>query len=445
MANDFNPYIPEWWAMGALAVLNENLITLPLFNRDYSDSFARGGQIINTRRPWKMTATRKAKSSPIVAQDVGADNVAIPLDQHVYNSFSVHDLDQQWSMEDLIATYLRPAGFALAKTADSIVLAQAAQFLLAGNVVGTPTQSVYENIVDGRVKMDNQLAPSEGRNMIVNPLTEGKLLKDKVLYQVNTSGGSGALRNGQVGDLSGIGLFKTQNLISNPLLTTATGVQTLTTTAASLANTATVTGNQTTVATVVGDWVSIGGIPYKVTAIVGGSDPRTFTLNRNLTQPVASGDKLYVYKGCTLNASYAVGYSEEIVLAPAANQYTPSAGDFVDIKGKLYGVVAVNTANSLLLDRPLEDAVVAGTDLVRTVPPGNYNWLAQRDALTVVLRTLAPTKPGTGALSAVASYNGLGVRAQMWYSGVNQTMQISLDFLMGIKVLDTNMGALVVS
>lgn len=445
MANDFNPYIPEWWAMGALAMLNESLVTLPLFNRDYSESFARGGQIINTRRPHKMTATRKAKTSDIVAQDVGADNIAIPLNQHIYNSFTVHDLDQQWSMEDLIGTYLRPAGFALAKTADSIVLAQAAQFLLAGNLTGTPTQSVYENIVDGRVKMDNQLAPPDGRNMILNPLTEGKLLKDKVIYQQYSSGTTAALRNGQVGDLSGISLFKTQNLISNPLVSSATGVLTLTTTSASLANTNTVVGNQTSPAIVVGDWLSIGGIPYKVTVVTGGSDPRTYTLNRVLSQPVASGATLFVFKGVTLNASYAFGYSEEIVIAPAANQYTPSAGDFVDIKGKLYGIVAVNTANTLLLDRPLEDAVVAGTDLIRTVPPGNYNWLAQRDALTVVLRSLAPTKPGTGALSAVASYNGLGVRAQMWYNGVKQSMQISLDFLMGIQVLDLNMGTIVVS
>lgn len=444
MANDFNPFIPEWWAMGALAMLNESLVTLPLFNRDYSSAFASGGQIINTRRPHKMTATRKAKTSDIVAQDVGADNVAIPLDQQIYNSFTVHDLDQQFSMEDLISTYLRPAGFALAKAADAVVLAQAAQFLLAGNVVGTPTQSTYENIVDARAKMDLQLAPPDGRNLVINPSTEAKLLKDKVLYQVNTSGGSATLRNGQVGQLSNIDLFKTQNLISNPLLTGATGVQTLTTNAASLVNTNQFTTTaQSTVATAVGDWVSIGGIPYKVTAVTG-SGPYTFTVNRNLTVAIASGDKIYAYKGVIFNAGYAAGYAEEVVINPQANQYSPSLGDWVDIKGKLYGIIGNSATNTYLLDRPLEDAVTT-SDKIQTIPPGSYNWLAQRDAVTVVLRTLAPTRPGTGVLSAVASYNGLGVRAQMWYNGTKQQMQVSLDFLMGIKVLDTNMGCVVVS
>lgn len=445
MANDFDAFNPTWWAMGTLAVLNETLVALPLFNRDYSEVFAKGGQVINTRRPRKMTATRKAKSSDIVPQDVGADNVPVTLDQQIYNSFTVHDLDQQWSMEDLISTYLRPAGFALAKTADSVVLAQAAQFLLAGNVAGVPSQKVYENIVDARALMDNNLADSDGRNLILAPNTEAKLLKDQVLYQVNTSGGSRTLRNGEVGNLVGADLFKTQNLVQNILDTTATGVLTLTLTSAANKGATQFAANQTTPTTAVGDWVSIQGVPYKITAVAGGADPRTFTVNRPLHAALASGDKVYSVKGTTLNASYTAGYGETVVLAPAANQYTPKQGDWVDIKGKLYGIVSVPAANTYLLDRNLEDSVTAGVDLVQTVPPGAYSFMAQRDSLTVVLRNLAPTRPGTGCLSAIASYNGLGVRAQMWYNGTKQTMQVSLDFLMGIKVLDTNMGCVMVS
>lgn len=445
MANNFDPFVPEWWAMGTLAVLNEALVAVPLFNKDFSETFAKGGQVINTRRPNKMTATRKHKTTDIVAQDVGAENVPVKLDQQIYNSFVVHDLDQQHSMEDLIATYLKPAGFALAKTADSIVLAQAAQFLLAGNVAGVPSQKVYENIVDARALMDNNLADSNGRNLILAPNTEAKLLKDNVLYQVNTSGGTRTLRNGEVGDLVGSSLFKTQNLVQNTLDTAATGVLTLTLTAAANKGATQIVANQTTPTTVAGDWVSIEGVPYKVTAVAGGVDPRTFTLNRPLHAALAIGAKAYAVKGTTLNASYALDHGEVIVLAPAANQYTPKVGDWVDIKGKLYGIVASPAANTYLLDRNLEDAVVAGTDLVQTVPSGAYSFMAQRDAMTIVLRNLAPTRPGTGALSAVASYNGLGVRAQMWYNGTKQTMQVSLDFLMGIKVLDTDMGCVMVS
>lgn len=444
MANNFDPFVPEWWAMGTLAVLNEVLVAVPLFNKDYSEQFAKGGQVINTRRPNKMTATRKHKATDITAQDVGAENVPIKLDQHIYNSFVVHDLDQQYSMDDLIATYLRPAGFALAKMADAVVLAQAAQFLLAGNVAGNPSAKTYDNIVDTRALMDDNLAPPEGRNLILNPQTEARLLKDQVLYQVNTSGGSRTLRNGEVGDLLGSSLFKTQNLVNNVLDTSATGVLTLTLTSAVVKGATTFAANQTTPTTVAGDWVQIDGVPYKVTAVAGGVDPRTFTVNRPIHTALAVGAKVYSVKGTTLNASYSLDHGEVIVLAPAANQYTPKVGDWVDIKGKLYGIVANDAANTYLLDRNLEDAVTAGVDLVQTVPPGQYSFMGQRDCMTIVLRNLAPTRAGTGALSAVASYNGLGVRAQMWYNGTKQQMQVSLDFLMGIKVLDTDMGAVMV-
>lgn len=445
MSNNFDPFIPEWWAMGALAMLNESLVAVPLFNKDFSEAFARGGQIINTRRPHKMTATRKHKDTDIAAQDVSADNIAVPLDQQIYNSFTVHDLDQQWSMADLMSTYLKPAGFALAKMADSIVLAQAAQFLLAGNVTGDPAASrVFNNLVDARALMDTNLAPEEGRNLILNPTLEAKLLKDQYLTRVDNSGSSGALRKGQVGELLNMGMFKTQNLISNTVASGATGATTLTANAAVAVGATTFTTTaQSGVATVANDWVSIAGIPYKVTA-VSGSGPYSFTINRAVTVAAASGAVFTVLKGNSISTSYSAGHGEEIVLSSSANQYVPKVGDWVDILGKLYGIVQNRTTNTYLLDRPLEDAVTS-SDKFQTVPPGNYSLLAQRDALTIVLRTLAPTKPGTGCLSAVATYNNLGVRAQMWYNAVKQTMQVSLDFLMGVKLLDADMGAVVVS
>lgn len=446
MANDFNPFIPEWWAMGALAVLNEALVAVPLFNQDYSAQFAKGGQIINTRRPSKMTATRKHKNTPITQQDVGAENVPIALDQHVFNSFEVYDLDQNWSMEELISEFLRPAGFALAKIADSVVLAQRVAFLKAGNVAGTSTQAVYDNIVDARTLMDNNLAPEDGRRLIIDPYTQGSMLKDRLLIQEYSAGSTQALRAGIVGNIVGVDSFKTQNLRSNAWNANTTGVMTLTNKAAILAGaTSFQTAAQSSPAVTAGDWVLIAGVPYKVTNVAGSGDPYTFTLDRAVTTPLATTLSVYAFKGVTLTQDYPAGWGEPVSITPAANQYTPGVGDLIEINNVGYGIVAINTTNQLLLDRPLEVGVTAASHKVQTIPPGHYNFLAQRDSMTVVLRTLAPTRPGTGVLSGVASYNGLSVRAQMWYDPDYQKMKVSLDFLMGIKVLDTDMGAIVVS
>lgn len=444
MANTFDPFIPQWWANGALAILNEALVAVPLVNKDFSDQFAQGGQIVNTRRPRKMTATRKHKTTAIASQDVGADNVAIPLDQHIYNSFTVHDLDQQFSMQDLITVYLAPAGFALARMADRVVLGQMAQFLYAGNVAGTSANRVYENIVDTRTLMDNNLAYEDGRHLILNPTTEGKLLKDANLITQYAAGTTQALRNGIVGNLVGVDLYKTQNLFQLALNTGATGVTSLIVLAAKSVGATTFSSTaQSGVATAAGDWLIIAGQPYEV-ASVSGSGPYAFVLTKALRVDIATSAVAYVFKPQTVSTDYAVAWAEPIVLSPQSNEYSPQIGQMVKINGFVYTVIDVPAANTILLDRPLEALITAASHKVASIPNGAYSLAFHRDAMTVAIRPLAPTKAGAGALSAIASANGLTVRAQMWYNGSSQNMQISLDFLMGIKVLDLNLGAVMV-
>lgn len=444
MSNAFDPFIPEWWAMGALAILNEKLVAVPLVNKDFSEQFASGGQTVNTRRPRKMTATRKHKTTAITAQDVGADNVAIPLNQHIYNSFTVHDLDQQFSMADLIQTYLAPAGFALARMADRVVLGQMAQFLHAGNIAGTSANRVYENVVDTRALMDNNLAYEDGRHLILNPNTEAKLLKDANLITQYAAGTTQALRNGIVGNLVGVDLYKTQNLFQLALNTGATGVTSLIVLAAKSVGALTFQATaQSSVATAAGDWLIIAGQPYEV-ASVAGSGPYTFTLTKALRVDIATSAVAYVFKPVTVSTDYAAAWGEAIVLSVQSNEYTPQVGQMVKINGNVYTVIDVPVAGSILLDRPLDTVLTAASHKVFSIPNGSYSFAFHRDCMTVVIRPLAPTKAGAGALSAVASANGLTVRAQMWYSGSSQNMQVSLDFLMGIQTLDTNLGAIMV-
>lgn len=442
MANDFSAFIPEWWAMGALAILNENLVTLPLVNKDFSDQFASGGQVVNTRRPNKMVATRKHQATGIAAQDVSATNVVVPLNQQIYNSFVVQDLDQQWSMADLMQTYLAPAGFALAKMADQIVLGQAARFLYAGNVVGRSDQTVYQNIVDARVLMDNNLAYQENRHLVTSPFVEGLMLKDNTLIQQYSAGTTQALRAGIVGNLVGVDLYKTQ--ISPANTVSSTGSATGTVAAATLVGATSFTANQTSPTFAAGDWIKLRGQPFKITAVAGGADPRTVTVGRAIPFALTTSDTFVLCKACTVSTNYVAGWAEPIVLAPSS-EYVPAEGNFVEINGNAYAVVRVTAANTVLLDRPLETVITAASHKMATIPPGNYSFMFHRDCMTVAIRPLAQTRAGAGVLSAVANYNGLTVRAQMWYNGTTQTMQVSLDFLMGTQVLDTNLACVVCS
>ena len=61
--------------------------------------------------------------------------------------------------------------------------------------------------------------------------------------------------------------------------------------------------------------------------------------------------------------------------------------------------------------------------------------------MALVNRPLALPIPGTGARAGVANWNGLSMRVVMTYDGNKQGHLVTVDTLLGIKVLDTNLGA----
>jgi hypothetical protein len=145
------------------------------------------------------------------------------------------------------------------------------------------------------------------------------------------------------------------------------------------------------------------------------------------------------------SGGYAAGWQKALTVDTFS--VAPKVGQFVT-----FGVTDTTTvytimqasSTSILLDRPLE-AAVADNDKVNLGPAGSYNLAFHRDAMTLVVRPLIPPRAGTGALSATVNYNGLSIRATITYDGTKQGHLITLDFLCGIKVLDTNLGAVLLA
>jgi hypothetical protein len=149
----------------------------------------------------------------------------------------------------------------------------------------------------------------------------------------------------------------------------------------------------------------------------------------------------YTPGAINLGAGYAAGWSKPMVIdgftvAPKQGQ-TVSFG--TSGSSALYTVIEATTT-SLMLDRPLEVAL-ADDAAVNIGPAGSYNLAFHRNAMTLVVRPLAPTRTGVGAASAVVNADGLTMRATISYNGTKQGHLVTLDFLCGIKVLDPNLGA----
>lgn len=446
--NDNTAFIPEIWANESLAILEENMVAGMLVNRDFEMEFAQYGDVVNTRRPNQFTAKRKDLNDNVTIQDARAQNVPVPLNQWIHVSFVIYDGEETQAFKDLVNVYLRPAMLAQARYIDQVILGQAYRFLQNGygSLGGLNDTNAKDTILGTRNLMNINKAYVNGRNMILTPNSETSILKEELFIAANKVGDEGtALREASLGRKLGFDMYMCQNASSVPIGNTIVIANTVNNSAGYAAGTTTlaVTGSG---AFLNGQWVTIAGdnTPQQVVSSTGGSSPSALVITPGLRTAVANSAVITKYTPGAVNNSsgYGVGYDKEITVDGFT--VAPVVGQLVSFGtgtgSPTYSVTNVDGLVGITLDRPLEVSI-ANNDNVNIGPAGDFNFAFHRDALALVTRPLKPPKAGTGALSAVVNYNNLNMRATITYNGQMQGHLVTLDTLMGVAILDTNLGA----
>ena len=75
-------------------------------------------------------------------------------------------------------------------------------------------------------------------------------------------------------------------------------------------------------------------------------------------------------------------------------------------------------------------------------PAGDYSLAIHPNAIALVTRPLITVPSEYGVRQAVVNYNGLSIRISMQYDGNKQGMLVTADLLCGVKVLDANLGCI---
>lgn len=436
-ANDNDAFVPEVWAQESLMILENNMVATNLVHRDFSNQVASFGDVVNTRKPGSFTAKRKGNDDDVTDQDASATNVPVPLNQHLHTTFVIKDGEESKSMKSLVEEYLKPAAISLAEAADQIVLGQVYKFL--PNAVGKlGTAVTKDTVIAAREKMNALKVPMSGRNFLIGPNMEGQLLAIADFVNAEKVGDDGtALREGSVGRKFGFDTYMAQQVPS------IVGAGTTVSGAVNNANGYAVGATAITVdgfsaAITNGSWCSIDGQPYRITATVGGATPTQVTIAGGLRAAVADNAVVVVYTPSLVNlvAGYAASWYKAIVY----DTVTPiKVGQLVSFGSDVYSAIAGTDATNLVLDRPLATAA-ADNDVIGRGPNGEYGFAFHRNALAFVTRPLATPRAGTGALSSVANYNGLGLRVTITYDGKAQGHRVTLDMLAGVKELDLSLG-----
>lgn len=451
-ANDNDAMVPEKWAQESLAILEENMVMARLVHRDFSMEVANFGDVVNTRRPAEFITKRKTDSDSVVNQDASTTNVQVPLDQHIYVTFTIKDGESSKSFQDLVDMYMAPAAMQIARSVDRVLIGQAPQFATnqVGRLAEMTSTNAKEFILAAREKMNENKAYPSGRNMVLTPSSETDMLATELFISANQRGDGGtALENARLGRILGFDTYMDQN---TPYLV-STGGETDT----GNMNTGATAGQTTSVCMVsahtcvVGEyiWIESEAQLHEVKVVVGATTD--VTLNDAFVNTVANGADVVIYNACDVNGNYVSGYSKKILL----DGYTASEGPVVGqilAFGTTNGsdrhtytiieIEAVNTTSGyVLLDRPLS-AALADNDLAFPGPKGSVNLCFHRDAIALVSRPLALPDTSLGVRTAVGAYNDVAMRVAMQYDITSQGTIVTLDLLCGVKVLDTNLGCI---
>jgi len=213
-------FIPEMWANEGLAILEENMVMANLVSRDFEDRVANYGDVVNTRRPGTFTITRKADGDTLVPETASATNVPVRLDQWFYKNFVIKDGEASLSFQDLVDVYLVPAMQVIARSVDRAIMGRIHSFLggpsdRAGRLEGLTSATSYDDILEARQVLNENLAPMAGRNLVLSSAAETALLKNTMFVKANERGDGGtALENAVLGRIAGFNTYLDQNVNS---------------------------------------------------------------------------------------------------------------------------------------------------------------------------------------------------------------------------------------
>ena len=439
------------WAQEGLAILEENMVMARLVHRDFSDEVANYGDVVNTRRPSEFQTRRKTDADDVDNQDAVSTNVQVPLDQHVYVSFTIKDGEASKSFQDLVDIYLTPAAMQIARSVDRVLVGQTHQFL--ANKVGRLQEMTDSNaktfLLECREKLNVNKAYPTGRNLVLSPQAETEMLKTELFISAEKRGDEGtALREASLGRLLGFDTYMDQNVPALSKTITVDYVDGLVDEAEPVGET-TINVTIAGYAAVVGEYITFEdeGQPHVVSASTGTGQTTSLNIATGLLTALTLNAVCTLFKACDLSANYAAGYAKGIVLTNYTATKPPVVGQLVAFgtgtTRHVYTVIEAYTDGSdytVYLDRPLDIALTLGADTVFPGPVGSFNLAFHRNALALVTRPLALPNTALGVRSSVGVYNDVAMRVSMQYNITSQGTIVTLDLLCGVAMLDANLG-----
>lgn len=374
-------------AREALMILENNLVMGALVDRRYESEFSSGrqGDAIRIRRPTSFSVNEFTNdgSNTVTVQNAVELSTTLTLEKLFDVSFQVTAKEMTLSIDDFAKNLMSPAMAAMAQQIDAYILGKHTEVSGSAEVAAAGTApTTVPHLAAIVQRMNEQKAPMNGRSLVVSPKLQTSLfgIADFVQAHIREDGGD-ALRNASLGRFLGLDMYMDQNV------------------AAHTAGTMRSDGNRAALAAT--DAHAKGSTTI---GIDGASGSKT----------IVAGDVIRI----THSAS---GKTHDYVATAAS-----TAG--------------FNSDTDLAISPPLYEAVT-NNDVI--VFPFSATGLEQNLAFSpggiamCMVPLDEPLGPGTDA--SVVSHNGYSMRATITYNQSKKIDEVSLDVLVGAKVVQPEM------
>ena len=164
---------------GALAILHQKLNFVGNINRQYDDSFAKSGAKIGDSLKIRLPNQYTVRSgATLSAQDTTETSTTLQVATQVGVDLNFTSADLTMSLDDFSGRILEPAMSVLAANIESTVYT--ACYKATSNMIdGDGAALVYDYMMQGRQRMNEELAPQDGnRTAIWSPYHARKLNVD---------------------------------------------------------------------------------------------------------------------------------------------------------------------------------------------------------------------------------------------------------------------------
>ena len=209
-----NVFRPNVWSKETIAARESNLVLVPLVH-SYNRDIQSAGQTVEIPNISNLTANLKVANTQVTLNAPTETKKTITINQHYECSVLIEDIVDWQSAYDLAQAYTEKTGYAIAEKMDFYVATTM-------NAAGTYTIGQYGAVLNDQVilaanrYLDDAKAPQTDRSFVVTPQGKQEMLNiDKYIRYdaIGVSGSNNSIMNGQIGEIYGVKVFMSQNLV----------------------------------------------------------------------------------------------------------------------------------------------------------------------------------------------------------------------------------------